>query len=240
MILDKTVKITIGARNLVSVRKYYPNSNVGDNLEIPQKLCLEISTVSKLECLCDKCAKEYNQSASRIKEVPLREFLCGDCMFLHGQENMKKTMRSERKRKDQSKKIKSYCSTDIGSNQRKESGKRHSKYLKSRPDLLEKYTSHLPKMYGEKHPNFNPNKGKFSEYAYIVRIITEKTYKENIDIINQNGYQRTLCGVEGGYQLDHIISVKQGFDEGIPPEIIGGLENLQMLSWKDNRNKWHK
>lgn len=92
----------------------------------------------------------------------------------------------------------------------------------------------------EKHPRFNPNKPKFQEYAYKVRLITEKTYKENEKIINPLNYTRSLCGTENGYQLDHIISVKFGFDNNIPPEIIGGLENLQMLPWKENRNKWHK
>jgi hypothetical protein len=93
---------------------------------------------------------------------------------------------------------------------------------------------------GEKHPRWNPNKKEFEEYMYNVRLLTENVYKQNKEIINPYNRPRTLCGVEGGYQLDHIISIKYGFDNNIPPEIIGSLENLQMLSWKENRYKWHK
>lgn len=54
------------------------------------------------------------------------------------------------------------------------------------------------------------------------------------------GYKRTLCGVEGGYQLDHIISIKEGFEKNIAPEIIGAPGNLQMLPWRDNLLKSFK
>lgn len=240
MIVDKTVKITVGRRNLKLVRNYYPCCNDRDLIEIPQKLTLEISKCSRIDCVCDQCGKEYSQTAGRIVEKPMREFHCGDCMHKYGQEKMILTMREDRKKLEQSKKLKSYCSTEIGKRQRKESGERHSKYLKSRTDLHEKFTANLPRMYGENHPNFNPNKDEYSEYMYKVRVITEKTYNDNIETINPEGNKRSLCGVDGGYQLDHIISVKQGFVEGISPEIIGGLDNLQMLPWEENRNKWHK
>lgn len=240
MILGKEIEVRVGRRNLSLVRKYYPNAKDNEFIKIPQKLCLEIAKCNLLECVCDKCGKEYKQSGDRIVETPMREFLCGNCMFLYGQENMINTMRSDKKRKEQSEKLLKFCNTDIGKKLRKESGKKHSEYLKSRLDLLEIYKTHLPRMYGENHPNFNPNKTEYQKYLKEVKNITETNYIKNLEIINPNGYVRTLCGVEGGYQLDHIISIKQGFDEGISPEIIGGLNNLQMLPWKDNRDKWHK
>ena len=49
--------------------------------------------------------------------------------------------------------------------------------------------------------------------------------------------KRGKSGIEGAYQLDHIISIKEGFDKGIEPEIIGSIDNLQMISWRENRNK---
>nr|QMP82950.1 MAG: hypothetical protein [Caudoviricetes sp.] len=95
-------------------------------------------------------------------------------------------------------------------------------------------------MKGENHPRWNPNKPAFQKYYSEVRSISEKSYNENIDIINPNRYPRRLCGVKGGYQLDHIISIKEGFENNISPDIIGGLDNLQILSWEENRAKWHK
>ena len=40
------------------------------------------------------------------------------------------------------------------------------------------------------------------------------------------------------FQLDHIIPLKQGFKENIPPYIIGSKYNIQVLIQEDNRKKW--
>jgi len=95
----------------------------------------------------------------------------------------------------------------------------------------------LPHMSGENHPRWNPDKKEFQEYANRVRWLTEKTYRKNRSKINPKNYPRTLCGIEGGYQLDHKISVKEGFDKNITPEEIASVDNLQMLTWENNRTK---
>ena len=86
----------------------------------------------------------------------------------------------------------------------------------------------------------NPKTPEFRKYSNRVAVLTKKVYQKYKDIINPNNYKRTLAGVEGGYQLDHIISVKYGFDHNIPPEEISDLKNLQMLPWKTNLNKRDK
>lgn len=80
---------------------------------------------------------------------------------------------------------------------------------------------------------------EFIRYRNRVHKLSDKVYNENIDLINPNRYPRTLAGVEGGWQLDHIIEVKFGFENGIPPEVLSEPKNLRMLPWKDNlsRNK---
>ena len=93
---------------------------------------------------------------------------------------------------------------------------------------------------GPLHPNYNHNSPDFVKYKKLVSYYTEKNYKNNKDKINPYNYQRTLCGVDNGYQLDHIVSIKNGFDSGTLPIIIGGVENLQMLTWQENNQKrWH-
>jgi hypothetical protein len=49
-----------------------------------------------------------------------------------------------------------------------------------------------------------------------------------------------LCGVDGAYQLDHIISIDEGFKKGLPPSQIGHISNLQYIPWAENRAKWNK
>jgi hypothetical protein len=43
-----------------------------------------------------------------------------------------------------------------------------------------------------------------------------------------------LCGVDGGWQLDHIKTVREAFDEGLSPEEVAHVDNLRMLPWKEN------
>jgi len=85
----------------------------------------------------------------------------------------------------------------------------------------------------------NPETPEFVKYRNRVHKLSNKTYEEYIDEINPKGYDRTLAGVDGGYQLDHIIEVRFGFDNNIPPEVLSKKENLRMLPWKTNlaRNK---
>ena len=91
---------------------------------------------------------------------------------------------------------------------------------------------------GPNHPRWNPNKEPLIEYGRKVRVLSEKTYQDNILILNPNNLPRTLCGIDGGYQLDHKISIKSGFENNIPPEQLSSVDNLQLLPWKDNRKKW--
>lgn len=98
----------------------------------------------------------------------------------------------------------------------------------------------VKKMRGENHPRWNPNKSQYREFSSKVRDLSEIVYRNNIELINPDNYPRTLCGVEGGYQLDHIISIKYGFDNGMTPEELSEISNLQILPWKDNRDKGHK
>ena len=70
-----------------------------------------------------------------------------------------------------------------------------------------------------------------------VRKITEENYNKYKEQINPNNHPRTLCGIENGYQLDHRVSIKWGFLHGVNPKVIGNVDNLQMLPWKENLTK---
>jgi hypothetical protein len=42
---------------------------------------------------------------------------------------------------------------------------------------------------------------------------------------------------DNAYHLDHIYSISVGYLNDVDPEIIGNIENLQMLPWKENITK---
>ena len=85
-------------------------------------------------------------------------------------------------------------------------------------------------------------RSEYQKYCRKVRHLTELEYNKYISVINPHNYKRTLCGVDGGYQLDHIKGVSECFHAGISIECCSSKENLQMVTWKDNLNKrkFHK
>jgi hypothetical protein len=81
---------------------------------------------------------------------------------------------------------------------------------------------------------------EYQKYQSRVRNLSEKQYNQNIRRLNPHKYTRTLCGIPGGYQLDHIKGIKQCFLENVPVEIAAGLSNLQFIPWRDNLNRRNK
>jgi len=79
-----------------------------------------------------------------------------------------------------------------------------------------------------------PDTPAYQRYKNRVHRLSEQTYKNNSEIINPFNHPRTIAGVEGGYQLDHIIPVRFGFDNNIPEEVMAEVENLRMLTWQNN------
>lgn len=66
------------------------------------------------------------------------------------------------------------------------------------------------------------------------REVRKITRKQDISILENYDKLRGLCGVEGAYQLDHIIPISVGYEKGISAEVIGNIKNLQIIPWKDN------
>lgn len=85
----------------------------------------------------------------------------------------------------------------------------------------------------EKHPRWNPHKDEQSKYYAEV---TRYTNLNDLSSLENYDKPRGLCGVEGVYQLDHIIPIKYGFDN-IDPKIIGNIKNLRFIPWEENRKK---
>ena len=81
---------------------------------------------------------------------------------------------------------------------------------------------------------------EYKRYANKVHRLSQKTYTLYGQEINPENHRRGRCGVEGAWQLDHIISIKYGFENNISAEEISKKENLRMLPWKENLSKSSK
>lgn len=111
----------------------------------------------------------------------------------------------------------------------------HSDRLKGRPSSNKGKT--YPSSSGENHYKHNPNRSDFMRYKSKVGAVTRK---QDISTLENYDKPRGISGTPGVYQLDHIKSIKQGWKEGISPEEIGDISNLQFLPWLENTRKGAK
>lgn len=153
---------------------------------------------------------------------------------------MYKFMRSELGRKIQSEGTKRFNKTEAGKLRKQkmvaaqkewfttEAGKR---FLRERTvDLVKSVKS------GEDHYLYNPNKTEMAKYRAKVNRITRKQPLHTLENFDK---PRGVSGVEGNYQLDHIIPIHYGFHNNIPAEDIGNIKNLQFITWEENSKKKH-
>ena len=78
----------------------------------------------------------------------------------------------------------------------------------------------------------DPQKSERNAYRSEVEYYTKLSWINYFDEINPTRIER---GPE--QHLDHIFSIHEGFNQCIPPEIVGHWTNLQMLSRSKNDSK---
>jgi|SaaInlV_165m_DNA_1040744.scaffolds.fasta_scaffold62013_1 hypothetical protein len=71
-------------------------------------------------------------------------------------------------------------------------------------------------------------------YNQKVRNLTEQVVHL---IPNYDSSTRGKMGVEGAYQVDHIVGISEGFENNTPAEDIAHIDNLQYITWEDNLKK---
>ena len=80
-------------------------------------------------------------------------------------------------------------------------------------------------------PEIAPITLDFDEYKRLVLRITSKQPIELLPGIEMRG---------NGWELDHAISIREGFVKGKPPEAIGHISNLWVIPRLLNRKKSYK
>jgi hypothetical protein len=78
---------------------------------------------------------------------------------------------------------------------------------------------------------------KWNRYYNEVQRITKQQPIQLLEHYEKRG--RAQKGTDA-YHLDHIISIKYGFDNNIDPLIIGDISNLQFIHWNENLQKSSK
>jgi hypothetical protein len=84
----------------------------------------------------------------------------------------------------------------------------------------------------------DPIYSNFRKYRNRVSVRTRRNYQLHESKINPKGLKIGKCGVEGAHQIDHIITVRQGFEQGLPVEVISAVDNLRVIPWLENVQKY--
>jgi len=79
-----------------------------------------------------------------------------------------------------------------------------------------------------------------SLYAQYHSRVQSATKNNNLNILKDSDKRGTSVSSNNPYHLDHIISIKQGFENNILPYIIGSISNLQFITEKENTSKGFK
>jgi len=75
------------------------------------------------------------------------------------------------------------------------------------------------------------------KYYQLVWKITNRQPLHLLENIEKRG--KAKKGTDN-YQLDHIISISDGFSKGISAEDIGHISNLRMIPWRENIKRYYK
>ncbi|MBC8428347.1 hypothetical protein H8D04_00545 [bacterium] len=75
-----------------------------------------------------------------------------------------------------------------------------------------------------------------NDYVKYRRNVLSITRLQELETLKYS-HKRGKSGITNSYQLDHKVSIKYGFENAIPPYIIGNIENLEFIPWMDNRKK---
>ena len=84
----------------------------------------------------------------------------------------------------------------------------------------------------------DPIYSDFKKYRNRVAVRTKKNYLLYESLINPNNLKIGKAGIDGAHHIDHILSVRQGFEQGISVEEISSPQNLQVIPWLDNIRKY--
>jgi hypothetical protein len=76
-------------------------------------------------------------------------------------------------------------------------------------------------------------KTEWSRYKFQVKYHTAKNYKKFKDLINPTDLPIGRCE----YQIDHIYSIRHGFENNVDPTVIANISNLRVLWHVDNKSK---
>lgn len=83
----------------------------------------------------------------------------------------------------------------------------------------------------EEYNNWRVDKARYRREVWRI------TNQQDLALLDNYDKPRTRAGILGGFQLDHKISIEEGWNSKIDPNVIGSISNLQFITWECNLKK---
>lgn len=211
---------------------------------------------------CPSCGEMLVYASKRNRErADENNSVCNSCAIRVTPESIQKiseTLKGRKyppgSRKSNTKKEEHYfrvcpeCETEIGYNTKYARDRANKKgsvcnscasYLYKKSWIYRIKDEHIKKMAAAKagYDTYEEYMSDLDERKKYWRKVRQITRKQPIETLYNADKLRGLNGTDGAYQVDHIISIKEGYETGVPAEEIGHITNLQIIPWKKNLRK---
>ena len=105
------------------------------------------------------------------------------------------------------------------------------KSVRGLPQIVDKW-----RKTGEDNGKFTPleKKSEWDRYTHLVRYYTNKN---NLTLLENSNLRGRIDLDATSYHLDHIVSITDGFNNNVLPEIIGSIHNLRFIPAEANMKK---
>lgn len=237
MLKKKVYDYRVAARNMPKAKLVLGVEKFGIYKITEMQLAeLGLTNMFEIECVCERCGKDYllgdNKRASNCTE------LCQSCRIDDRQNKMRATLKTDACIKRKSEAAKTFEQTERGKIARQLTVSKRNVWLETDAgkEHLQICGSHLKHKYGPDHPNWNPNRPEQARYTTKVHYHTRR---QPLHLL-ENSDKLATCGTDGGYQIDHMLSVSDGYAQGIPFREIAHIANLTVVPWKENLLKRNK
>lgn len=102
--------------------------------------------------------------------------------------------------------------------------------------------NHIKKMAATKagYSSFSEYMKDLNNKKKYYRLVRQITRKQDMSTLENFDKIRGLNGRPGAYQIDHIISIDEGYKNSLSPDRIGGIANLRIIPWEENIKKSNK
>jgi|APSaa5957512576_1039674.scaffolds.fasta_scaffold03254_5 hypothetical protein len=196
--------------------------------------------------ICPQCGNEIkHKSKYNCRDAKSENRLCKSCMHKGKSHREKYGDRyddiTERTRASL-KKVKHTWHDKIAASRRKNGTNRISdkqkKWLSENGNFSKTGENHvhIKKILDEQNITYDEYLDRLSDYNRYKREVTILTRRIDVSML-LNVEKRGKCGVDGAYQLDHIVEISEGYVNGVSPSELASIDNLQFIPWQENMKK---